>query len=45
MDIELQSEEVKTFYIVVGITDDSKKIKGMIERAVEEADGDLNKLC
>ena len=45
MDIELQSEEVKTFYIVVGITDDSKKIKGMIERAVEEADGDFNKLC
>ena len=41
MDIELQAEETKTFYIVVGITDDCKKIKNIIDGAVKEADCDF----
>lgn len=44
MDIELQAEETKTFYIVVGITDDCKKIKNIIDGAVKEADCDFTKL-
>ena len=45
VDITLAPSEKKTFYIVVGITDDSKKISGIIDSAVKEADSDFENLA
>lgn len=44
MDIMLAPEETKTFYVVVGITDDSKKISKIIDDAVKNAEKDFIKL-
>lgn len=45
IDMWLQPLETKTFYVVVGITDDSKKISSIIESAVESAEDDFEKLA
>lgn len=44
MDMELAPFATKEFYLVVGITDDSRKIKDMIDSAVENADRDFEDL-
>ena len=44
-DITLEAGEEKEFYVIVGITDDSKKIGGIIDGAVADAEKDFNELC
>lgn len=45
VDISLEALETKTFYLVVGITDDRNKIQGIIASAVKEAEEDFGKLA
>ena len=45
LDLELEPNETKEFCIVVGITDDRKKIADIIEGAVRDAEEDYGKLA
>ena len=44
MDLDFAPNETKAFYLVVGITDDSKKIVDIIDAAVSVADKDFKDL-